>query len=159
MLTLNVSVVCLRQISITGIRFTPELMRDDSLREGASAAFSSFVDTLLACAPNLKTLQLGHVKKWDESSENDPALTITAAAKELQTLVLERFAVTATSFQAMEAPKLQSLRILAEARGWRMNTTPHQSLRDEAGKSIKDAIQALFPSAKINAPLPKEDQE
>ena len=64
-----------------------------------------------------------------------------------------------TPCQPMEAPKLQSLRILAEARGWRMNTTPHQSLRDEAGKSIKDAIQALFPSAKINAPLPKEDQE
>ena len=62
------------QIKISGITFETSIMQDDEKRSQASGAFTSFVDTLLACAPGLKTLTLEHTRRWGDGEKANPTV-------------------------------------------------------------------------------------
>ena len=65
------------QVKISGIMFETSIMQDDEKRSQASGAFTSFVDTLLACAPGLKTLTLEHTRRWGDGEKANPTVSTT----------------------------------------------------------------------------------
>ena len=71
------------QIKISGITFETSIMQDDEKRSQASGAFTSFVDTLLACAPGLKTLTLEHTRRWGDGEKANPTVGLSTTKSEL----------------------------------------------------------------------------
>ena len=69
------------QIKISGITFETSIMQDDEKRSQASGAFTSFVDTLLACAPGLKTLTLEHTRRWGDGEKANPTVGTAEIAR------------------------------------------------------------------------------
>ena len=94
------------QIKISGITFETSIMQDDEKRSQASGAFTSFVDTLLACAPGLKTLTLEHTRRWGDGEKANP----TVGTAEIARRVCDsRGAALQVDMLSASAPELETL--------------------------------------------------
>ena len=94
------------QIKISGITFETSIMQDDEKRSQASGAFTSFVDTLLACAPGLKTLTLEHTRRWGDGEKANPTVSTTEIAGRVCD---SRCAALQVGMLSASAPELETL--------------------------------------------------
>ena len=96
------------QIKISGIMFETSIMQDDEKRSQASGAFTSFVDTLLACAPGLKTLTLEHTRRWGDGEKANPTVR-TTGSESLGRVCDSRGAALQVGMLSASAPELETL--------------------------------------------------